>query len=162
VTLVGNDTGGALAQLLVTQDLSRIARPMLASCDAFEIFPPGLPGRVSALAGRMPGIMAMAAQLMRWGALARLPLTWGWMAKRSVPQEMLDAWFTPLGTERGVRRDAARFMRAVGHRDLLSAAGKLPSFNRPALIVWAAEDRVIPPGHAQRLAGLVREFVKNA
>ena len=123
VTLVGNDTGGALAQLLVTQDPRRIARLVLASCDAFENFPPGLPGRVSALAARMPGGMAMAGQLMRWGVLARLPLTWGWMAKRPVPREMLDAWFTPLREQGEVRRDAARFMRAVDHRDLLSAAG---------------------------------------
>jgi pimeloyl-ACP methyl ester carboxylesterase len=40
-------------------------------------------------------------------------------------------------------------------RDLLAAAGKLPSFNRPTLIVWAAEDRVMPAGHAQRLADLL-------
>ena len=131
----------------------------------------------------------MAGRLMRWRVLTRLPLTWGWMAKRPIPREMLDAWFTPLREEHGTRRDAARFMRAVDHRDLLSAAAKLPSFNRPALIIWAAEDRVMPPGHAQRLAGLlpdariamvpdsymlipldqpqrlatlVREFVKNA
>jgi pimeloyl-ACP methyl ester carboxylesterase len=116
VTLVGNDTGGALAQLLVTQDPRRIARLVLA---------------------------------------------WGWMAKRPVPRKMLDAWFTPLRAERGTRRDTARFMRAVDHRDLLAAAAKLSAFNRPALIVWAAEDRVMPPGHAQRLAGLVREFVKE-
>lgn len=152
VTLVGNDTGGALAQLLVAQSPRRIARLVLASCDAFENFPPGLPGRVSALAGRMPGGMAMAGQLMRWDVLARLPLTWGWMAKRPIPRELLDAWFTPLRAERGVRRDAARFMRAIDHRDLLAAADKLPSFDRPSLIVWAAEDRVMPPAHAQRLA----------
>ena len=155
VTLVGNDTGGALAQLLVTRDPSRIARLVLASCDAFENFPPGLPGRVSALAGRVPGGMAMAGQLMRWNVLARLPLTWGWMAKRPIPREMLDAWFAPLRAQRGVRRDAARFMRAVDRRDLLSAAGKLPSFSRPALIVWAAEDLVMPRGHAERLADLL-------
>ncbi|MDR2985477.1 MAG: alpha/beta hydrolase [Nocardiopsaceae bacterium] len=152
VTLVGNDTGGALAQLLVTQDPHRIARLVLASCDAFDNFPPGLPGRVSALAGRMPGGMLMAGQLMRWNVLARLPLTWGWMAKRPIAQEMLDAWFTPLRAERRIRRDAARFMRSVDRRDLLAAADQLPSFGRPALIVWAAEDRVMPPEHAQRLA----------
>jgi pimeloyl-ACP methyl ester carboxylesterase len=152
VTLVGNDTGGALAQLLVAQSPRRIARLVLASCDAFDNFPPGLPGRVSALAGRLPGGMAVAGQLMRWGVLARLPLTWGWMAKRPIPRELLDAWFTPLRAERGVRRDAARFMRAIDDRDLLAAADKLASFNRPTLIVWAAEDRVMPPEHAQRLA----------
>jgi hypothetical protein len=93
---------------------------------------------VSALAGRVPGGMAMAGQLMRWNVLAHLPLTWGWMAKRPIPREMLDAWFAPLRARPGVRRDAARFMRAADRRDLL-----------------------ILLDQPQRLAALVREFVKE-
>src|ERR1700754_3706895 len=42
VTLVGNDTGGALVQLLLDDD--RVGRIVLASCDAFDNFPPGLTG----------------------------------------------------------------------------------------------------------------------
>ncbi|MGH8776501.1 MAG: alpha/beta fold hydrolase [Jiangellaceae bacterium] len=157
VTLVGNDTGGALAQMLVTSAPRRIARLVLASCDAFDNFPPGLPGRVSALAGRMPGGMMMAAQAMRWGALARLPLTWGWMAKRPVPRALLDSWFEPLRTERAVRRDAGRFMRAVDRHELMAATEGLRSFDRPTLIAWASEDRVMPVDHAERLAELLRD-----
>lgn len=55
--LVGNDTGGALAQMLVARRPHRIGRLVLVSCDAFDNFPAGLPGRVSTLAGRMPGGM---------------------------------------------------------------------------------------------------------
>src|SRR5262249_53078408 len=40
VTLVGNDTGGAVCQLVVTRHAERIARLVLTSCDAFETFPP--------------------------------------------------------------------------------------------------------------------------
>src|SRR5829696_456515 len=40
VTLVGNDTGGALCQLLLADDASRIGRLVLTNCDAFEKFPP--------------------------------------------------------------------------------------------------------------------------
>ena len=32
---------------------------------------------------------------------------------------------------------------------------QLRSFDRPALVVWAAEDRVMPPEHGRRLAELL-------
>ena len=40
VTLVGNDTGGAICQYLLDTDASRIGRLVLTNCDAFEQFPP--------------------------------------------------------------------------------------------------------------------------
>ena len=41
VTLVGNDTGGAICQLLVTEHPEHIGRLVLTPCDAFEhFFPP--------------------------------------------------------------------------------------------------------------------------
>ena len=45
VTLVGNDTGGALVQLLAGEPAPRVGRIVLVSCDAFDNFPPGLTGR---------------------------------------------------------------------------------------------------------------------
>jgi pimeloyl-ACP methyl ester carboxylesterase len=35
------------------------------------------------------------------------------------------------------------------------AAERLAGIDRPALVVWASEDRVMPPGHGRRLAGLL-------
>jgi pimeloyl-ACP methyl ester carboxylesterase len=43
----------------------------------------------------------------------------------------------------------------VDKRDTLQAAERLRSFERPALVVWAAEDRVMPPEHGRRLAELL-------
>src|SRR5271165_4117863 len=40
VTLVGNDTGGAICQFLLDNDASRIGRVVLTNCDAFTHFPP--------------------------------------------------------------------------------------------------------------------------
>src|SRR5688500_16137226 len=42
VTIVGNDSGGAVTQMLVTNDASRIGRLVLTNCVAFEKFPPGV------------------------------------------------------------------------------------------------------------------------
>ena len=40
VTLVGNDTGGAICQLVVDRHPERLGRLVLTNCDAFENFPP--------------------------------------------------------------------------------------------------------------------------
>lgn len=152
VTLVGNDTGGVIAQLLVTEDPRRVGRIVLASCEAFDNFPPGLPGKVSAVAARMPGGLYWAGQAMRWRPLTRLPLTWGWMSKRPIPRDLLDSWFGPLREQRAVRRDVVKFVRAVDKAELIEAAEKLADFDRPALVAWAVEDKVMPPAHADQLA----------
>jgi pimeloyl-ACP methyl ester carboxylesterase len=153
VTLVGADTGGALAQLLIADgDTDRVGRVVLVSCEAFENFPPGLPGRVSAAAARVPGGLALAAHSMRLPLAARLPVTWGWMARRPIPRDLLRDWFRPLRASRGVRRDLAAFVRAIPDTDLAAAAAHLAAFHGPALVVWAGEDRVMPREHARRLA----------
>jgi pimeloyl-ACP methyl ester carboxylesterase len=77
------------------------------------------------------------------------------MAKRPVPEEITDAWLRPLLTNREIRRDLAKYIRSGTKGDMLEAAEGLRSFDRPALVVWAAEDRVMPPEHGRRLAELL-------
>lgn len=124
-TLVGNDTGGALAQLLVAERPDLVGELVLASCEAFENFPPGLPGRVSALTARMPGGLAMAGWSMRFRPFSRLPVTWGWMAKRPIPAAKLNSWFAPLRSDPGARRDLAAFVSGMDRRLLSDAAERL-------------------------------------
>jgi hypothetical protein len=58
---------------------------------------------------------------------------------------------------RPIRRDAVRMLRAAGAdtRLLVDAAELLPRFDRPALVIWASEDRVMSPEHGRRLAELL-------
>ncbi|MGB2694923.1 MAG: alpha/beta hydrolase [Dehalococcoidia bacterium] len=153
VTLVGNDWGGA--QLLVAERNERVGRVVLTSCEAFDNFPPGLPGRMLWLAAKLPGGLTALAQPMRLRALRRLPIAFGWMSKRPVPHEVMDAWLRPLLTQRAIRRDLIKYLRTSDTSEFLRVAEQLRSFDRPALIVWAAEDRVMPPEHGRRLAGLL-------
>jgi pimeloyl-ACP methyl ester carboxylesterase len=145
VTLVENDTGRT--QTLVGERPGRVARLVLVSCEAFDNYPPGLPGRTVALAARLPGGLNALIQPLRLRPLRRLPLAFGWMTKRPAPHEVTDGWLDPLLTQRRIRRDLTRYM--------LAAAERLPGFNRPALVVWATEDRVMPPEHGRRLAELL-------
>ena len=153
VTLVGIDTG--LFQLTAGLYPERIARLVLTPCEAFENFPPGLPGRTAEVGIKMPGGTFLLAQALRWHAVRRLPFTFGWMAKRPIPNELVDAWLRPLQTQRGVRRDLGKYVHTLDKGDMLAAAECLRHFDRPALVIWALEDRVMPPEHGRRLAELL-------
>ncbi len=156
VTLVGNDTGGALVQLLIDDGCERVGRVVLASCDAFDNFPPGLTGRVLLLTGKLPpALFGLFMQQMRLRAVRRLPVAFGWLTKRG--DAATARWMAPVLGQREIRRDTVRVLRAAAAEPgiLLDAAKHLPEFDRPALVVWASEDRVMPPEHGRRLAELL-------
>ncbi|NEA36418.1 alpha/beta hydrolase [Streptomyces sp. SID13031] len=154
VTLVGNDTGGALVQLLI--DSPRIGRIVLVSCEAFDNLPPGLTGRTLAVVGKLsPGLLGVFLQQLRLKAVRRLPITFGWLTKRG--DAATARWVRPLLRQPEIRRDVVRVLRAAfaDRRLLVKAAERLPLFDRPALVVWAGEDRVMPVEHGRRLAELL-------
>ncbi|WP_243789010.1 alpha/beta fold hydrolase [Saccharopolyspora gloriosae] len=154
VTLVENDWGGA--HLTIAEDGDqRVSRLVLTSCEAFDNYPPGLPGRTVWLAAKIPGGITAMAQALRLRGLRRLPIAFGWMSKRRVPDDVMDSWLHPVITQSAIRRDARKYLRAVDRRDTFAAADALRCFDRPALVIWAAEDRVMPPDHGRRLAELL-------
>jgi pimeloyl-ACP methyl ester carboxylesterase len=156
VTLVGNDTGGALVQLLAADSEPRVGRIVLVSCDAFDNFPPGLTGRAIVLAGKLPpAAFGAFMQQMRLRALRRLPLAFGWLTRRG--DATTARWLEPVLSRPDIRRDAVRVLRGMGadRTLLLDVAERLRGFDRPALVVWASEDRVMPPEHGRRLAELL-------
>ena len=161
VTLVGNDTGGALVQLIMADPAPWTGRVVLASCDAVDNFPPGLTGKALVASGRLsPGMFGLFMQQMRLRPVRRLPIAFGWLTKRG--DATVVRWLRPVLTQAGIRRDTVRVLRAAradaggtGAGLLVAAAERLPEFKHPALVVWAREDRVMPPEHGRRLAGLL-------
>ncbi|MEU1447916.1 alpha/beta fold hydrolase [Streptomyces mirabilis] len=156
VVLVGNDTGGALVQLMMVDGAPRVAGVVLVSCDAFDNFPPGLTGRTLVLSGRLPPqLFGMFMQQMRLRPLRRTPVAFGWLTLRG--DAATARWIRPVLERPEIRRDAVRTLRAAAADTglLLAAAERLPRFDRPALVVWARGDRVMPPEHGRRLAALL-------
>jgi pimeloyl-ACP methyl ester carboxylesterase len=150
VTLVENDAGRA--QTFAATCPARVARLVLASCEAFENYPPGLPGKVVSMAATIPGGLNALVQPLRLRSLRRLPMALGRMTKRKIPDEITDGWLRPLLSQRAIRKDLQRYLRAVDKGEMLEAAEKLAAFDRPALIVWSEEDRVMPIDTGRRLA----------
>lgn len=154
VTLVLNDWGGAQF-LLADGPGDRIAAAALVACEAFDNFPPGRPGKAIASSARVPALLWLAMQLQRFGWFRRAPGGWGWMSKRPVPADVMDRWFRPTQQDAAIRRDLRTFALSTPSRDELEAlAAGLPGFDRPVLVVWAAEDRLMPREHGPRLARL--------
>ncbi|MGZ4187821.1 MAG: alpha/beta fold hydrolase [Solirubrobacteraceae bacterium] len=151
VTLCFNDWGGA--QVMISQGLmDRVGRLALVACEAFENYPPGLPGRLAAVSARMPGGIAMMRRALLVRKLRELPITFGRMSKHGVPDELMRDWLSPLA-RREIRRDLAKYAGDAwqGRRDMLAATPALSTFERPVLVVWAPEDRMMRPAFGARL-----------
>jgi pimeloyl-ACP methyl ester carboxylesterase len=152
VTLVANDTGGAIAQLLVTERPERIGKLVLTPCDCYENFLPPMFKPLQWLA-RVPSALSVAAQPMRSAVVRRSPLGFGLLTKRPIPDEITAGWIRPSLGDPAIRRDVIGLLRGIDKRDTLAAAQKLRSFDRPTLLAWAREDVVFKLRFAERLAG---------
>ncbi len=126
VTLVCNDWGGA--QLVIAPGGSkRVANLVLVSCEAFDNYPPGLPGRLLCLNASLPGGTFITSQLLRPRLLRHLPVTFGSLSKRRVPNEQFMSWMEPLRRDRRIRRDFDKYARSVP--------------KKKQLLEWADEQR---------------------
>jgi pimeloyl-ACP methyl ester carboxylesterase len=150
VTIVGNDSGGAMSQVLVTRHPQRIGRLVLTNCDTHETFPPGMFKAMPPIAG-LPGGMALLAAPFRIGAAARAafrPFT-----RKPLPPELIASWMEPAQKDAGIRRDLKKVTTGMNKRYTLEAAEKLHGADLPILLTWAPGDRFFPIKYAERLAG---------
>jgi pimeloyl-ACP methyl ester carboxylesterase len=154
VTLVANDTGGAISQITAANHPERIGRLLLTNCDAFENFlPPAF--RPLQYASRVPGLLTAMLQSMRLDLLRRTPLAFGWLIKHDLKSAPLAEWVEPFLSDRAIRRDTVKVLRGIDPRFTFDAAEKLRSFDRPAMLAWAVEDRFFKLRFAERLAATI-------
>jgi pimeloyl-ACP methyl ester carboxylesterase len=153
VTLVGNDTGGALCQLVCAQHPDRIERLVLTNCDSFEHFPPGAFKPLVAGLAHTPGAIAALGALGRLGPVRRGSMALAGLTVDPVPDGMLQQWVAPL-RDRGVRHDLRRVLRAISPEHTLAAAEALRGFSQPVLLAWGTGDKFFPLEDAERLATL--------
>ncbi len=154
VTIVANDTGGAVAQSLAGRHPERIGRLVLTSCDAFEKFPP-TPQRYLELTARSRALMWLVGWSVQFRLVQRLPTAYGWVTSRPIEPAIMRSYTEPVRTNPGVRRDLTRLLRAVDTRYTYEAAESLRAFDRPALVLWADGDKIFPSEHGRRLAELL-------
>jgi pimeloyl-ACP methyl ester carboxylesterase len=149
VVLVGNDTGGAIAQIVATTTPERLGGLVLTSCDAFEHFPPGGSFKTLIAAARFaPTFHAVVAPLRTRAVRDR---GYGQLAHTDVDDLVRD-WVEPVLTNPRVREDLRRFTGSLRTQAVLDAGARLPQFTKPALIAWSADDTFFPVEDGRRLA----------
>jgi pimeloyl-ACP methyl ester carboxylesterase len=145
--LVGNDSGGVIAQLVVATEPHRVEGLVLVACDAFEVFPPGVYRHLFRLA-RMPGLPRLMAAALNSPTIARSRFGFGAVtyhpAVLQPPHRLLA---DPL-----IRRDLAKLMAGSSSSQTLAAARSFAHFDRPVLVVWAQQDRLFERSLGRRLA----------
>jgi len=154
VTLVVTDWGGALFLTDIGRD-KRVARMVICPSEAFDNFPPGFPGKVAWLASRTTGTVWLAMRQLKIGWLRRQWLMFGQMAKRPVPQDIVDRWLLAGMADKRIRRDLVKYCRTTfDGAGLIRATNRLSDFGGPALVLWS-RNPVMPADHGERLAALL-------
>jgi pimeloyl-ACP methyl ester carboxylesterase len=165
VTLVGNDTGGALIQVLMARRPERVGRVVLVSCDTQEVFFPA-PFKQTAKLAYVPGALWLVAQSLRLRFLYRLPTVFGLITKRPIPAEIADSYLLPMRRSAEIRRDLTKFLKGVDCRYTLEAFATFGGYDRPVLLVWAKEERLFPVAlaerHRERLPDARLELVEDS
>jgi pimeloyl-ACP methyl ester carboxylesterase len=152
VTVVGNDSGGAISQILVANHPERIGRLALTNCDTHENFPPGMFKAMPPLA-KLPGGMFVLSAPFRIGAVARR--AFAPFARTKIPDELVASWMEPATKNRAVMRDAKKVTAGMNKRHTLAAAARLRNSDLPIRLLWAPGDKYFPISYAERLAGEV-------
>ncbi len=154
VTLVHSDWGGGLF-LTARQRDDRVSHQVVLPCEAFDNFPPGLPGKVAALAVRLPGGVTLAARQLRVKWLRSLPMLFGQMAARPLPGDVVHGWTESLLRDPAIRRDLIGYARTrFDPGALIRDTEALVNFSGDTLVLWSPDQKVMPPEHGPRLARL--------
>ncbi len=154
VTLVGNDSGAAVAQVVAARHAQRLGGLVLATGDAFGNFPPK-PFRPLIAAART-GTLTPLIALLKARPARSLPTVYGWLTHGDLPHDLIDPWVTAYFADKGVRRDLRRLTAALGDDDFMNQiAAELAGFTKPALLAWAADDKFFPAEHARQLAAIL-------
>lgn len=152
VTLCFNDWCGA--QVMIAEDgMDRVGKLVLVSCETAGNYPPGLAGFAAWLSAKLPGGYVATRGLLLQPRLRRLPFVFGQMSKRGVPDELMRDWLEPL-RKKEIRRDLRRYAGDAmrGKHDLARATASLPTFEKPVLVVWDEEGKMMPNEAGRALA----------
>ena len=107
-------------------------------------------------AAKVPGGLTGMMAGMRFAPPRRLPNAYGRLIKRDFDEAPTREWVDPFLTDKGIRRDTVKVLRAIDPKYTFEAAERLREFDRPALLAWAVEDVFFKLSFAERLARTIR------
>lgn len=141
VDLVGNDSGGGIAQIFAALNPSRVRSLTLTDCDAHDNWPPEAfkPFLAMAAAGGLRGTLdAMLADKNTYRSAQALGLAYE--HPEQVTDETIEAYLRPLVRTEQRTRDLERFLAAFDCKHTVAVEAELRKLNVPTLIVWGTDD----------------------
>ncbi|WP_139997221.1 alpha/beta fold hydrolase [Paenibacillus paridis] len=166
IILVGNDTGGAYAQMFTVSYPEKVSRLVLCNTDAFEVFPPK---QFSLLKTgvNIPGFTFLMAQLFRFKPLLKTSMVLGLLSHTLSKEDLYELYIRHFIHNKGVRADFTKVVKGWSIHDTNQAAEKLSFFNKPVLVIWGADDtKLFPIGLGRRVYGIFPDarfvIVENA
>jgi pimeloyl-ACP methyl ester carboxylesterase len=150
--LVGNDTGGAIAQVFAARHPDQIRTLTLTNCECEGNFPP--PGFGPFIEQARQG--ALAPQLVQLAASpwSAHPMSAAYQYPERVPQEAVRDYLAATATiERA--RDIERLVASLDAADIEAAGGPLRDLKAPTLLAWATADTNFDVTWAYHLRDLI-------
>jgi pimeloyl-ACP methyl ester carboxylesterase len=141
VDLVGNDSGGGIAQIFAALNPTRVRTLSLTDCDAHDNWPPVAfkPFLDMAAAGGLRGTLdAMLADKNVY----RSPQALGpaYEHPEAVSDATIETYVRPLVRSSQRTRDFQRFLAAFDCKHTLAVEPALRKLRAPTLIVWGTDD----------------------
>lgn len=157
VILVGNDSGGALVQMVCARFPQRIARAVLTTCDAYDVFPPRAFIHLKWM-GHVPCLAWLSYQLMHYmPPLRRLPMAFGALTDRPLDDRLIAQWLQPLRLSASVRHDVRQFLRTLSTRETEQAGEALQTFDKPVMLLWSTRCKHFPRRLPERMQRALRQ-----
>jgi pimeloyl-ACP methyl ester carboxylesterase len=152
VLLVGNDSGGALCQLVAAHHPQRLGAMVLTNCDVFENFPPSV-FKVLRPIARSRRAFAAIVRALQFGPIRRSPAGFGLLSHEDIDGRAA-RWVRPAAEDPLVREDTRALTRQIRPDVLRAAEPAMRRFTRPVLMAWGVDDRLFPVRDAERLAAV--------
>jgi pimeloyl-ACP methyl ester carboxylesterase len=141
VDLVGNDSGGGIAQIFAASNPQRVRSLTLTDCDAHDNWPPDAfkPFLTMAANGGLAGTLKA---MLSDKNIYRSPEALGpaYEHPEHVTDETIEIYLRPLVETEQRTRDFQRFLAAFDNRHTLAIEARLQAMKAPTLIVWGTDD----------------------
>lgn len=156
VDLVGNDSGGAIAQIFATRAPQRVRSLTLTNCDVHDNWPPEAfkPAYERARAGQFAAGLAL---VRRNPATARSGAGLGaaFQFPEELTDELLEVYLAPITTSDDRCALVDRYVASMDCAQTLRIYNQLRNLQTPTLIVWGDSDVFFPERWAHWLAGAI-------
>jgi len=141
VDLVGNDSGGGIAQIFAALHPERVRSLTLTDCDTHDNWPPEAfkPFLAMAAAGGLGGTLdAMLSDK----SVYRSPQALGpaYEHPERLSDDSIETYLRPLVRSEQCTRDLQRFLAAFDNKHTVAVEAQLKMLKAPTLIVWGTDD----------------------